>query len=321
MRVVILALSVVALAAFLLLRGFGRETDVAELRVAEQYGLAYAPLAIIKHEGLLEKALPDFEVTWTRLTNAASIREAMVADRLDVGFMGVPPFLVGVDRDMDWQVFTALSEVPVGLVTLSEELSTLSDLAEARGRIALPQPGSIQHILLSMASETRFGRPDRFDDHLVTLSHPDAAGALIHGAGVDAHFATPPYLMVLTQLHGGRIVLSGTEAFGGPFTFAVGVAEADYLSRNPEVVSAFESALSEARARLLTQDAVEVLAGIYGIGVEETRQQLEQEGMRFGEPLRGIEAFSRFMANNGYLSEDLSTSRRLVYDAAEEDAE
>ncbi len=306
-----LALSVVVMAVLLLVRGAGSEGDVKELRIAEQYGLAYAPVTIMKHYELLEEALPGYEVSWTRLTNAASIREAIVANRLDIGFMGVPPFLVGVDRDMDWRIFSALSEVPVGLVTLSEELSTLSDLAAARGRIALPQPGSIQHILLSMAAEARFGRADYFDDQLVTLSHPDASQALVQGAGVDAHFATPPYLMELTGNHGGRVVLSGTDAFGGAFTFAVGVAEAEFLAQNPDVVAAFETALSESISRLYSENSLTVLADFYGISPEETRQQLNQEGMRFGEPLRGVETFSRFMAETGYLSEDLAETRIL----------
>ncbi len=311
MRAGVVALAVVAVAALLLLVVFRNQDDVNEVRIAEQYGLAYAPLTIMKHYELLEEALPDYEVTWTRLTNAASIREAIVADRLDIGFMGVPPFLVGVDRNMDWRIFSALSEVPVGLVTLSQELSTLSDLAEARGRIALPQPGSIQHILLSMAAEARFARADYFDDQLVTLSHPDASQALIQGAGVDAHFATPPYLMELRSLHGGRVVLSGTEAFGGAFTFAVGVAEADFLRQNPDVVAAFAAALSEAIERLYREDSLAVLADFYGISLEETREQLLQEGMRFGRPLRGVETFSRFMAETGYLSEDVARSRVL----------
>ncbi len=45
-------------------------------------------------------------------------------------------------------------------------------------RIALPQPGSIQHILLSMAAEKQLGKHDVFDNQLVTMKHPDGMTAL-----------------------------------------------------------------------------------------------------------------------------------------------
>jgi NitT/TauT family transport system substrate-binding protein len=313
--------TLVAAGAFLLFfagcgAGSDPESEPKALRIAEQYGLAYAPLSLMKQYGLLEEKLPEYEVTWTRLTNAASIREAIVARRLDVGFMGIPPFLIGVDRGMDWRVFSALSEVPLGLVTLRDDYADLSALAEGRGRIAVPQPGSIQHILLSMAAERRFGDAGFFDDQLVTLSHPDAAQAMVQESGVDAHFATPPYLLDLTSVHGGRILLGGAEAFGGEFTFAVGVAPADFLRENPEFLEAFGSALGEAVDRLGDQESLDVLAGVYGISPVEVRQQLEQEGMRFSAPLRGVESFSRFMAVAGYLTEDVAETQTLVYDGS-----
>jgi NitT/TauT family transport system substrate-binding protein len=315
------AATLVAAAAFLLFlvgcgAGSDPESEPKALRIAEQYGLAYAPLTLMKHYSLLEEALPEYAVTWTRLTNAASIREAIVARRLDVGFMGVPPFLIGVDRGMDWRVFSALSEVPLGLVTMGEEFTELLELAEARGRIAVPQPGSIQHILLSMAAEQRFGDAGFFDDQLVTLSHPDAAQALVQGSGVDAHFATPPYLLDLTEVHNGRVLLGGAEAFGDDFTFAVGVAPEGYLRENPEFLEAFRSALGEATDRLGDQESLAVLAGVYGISPVEVRQQLEQEGMRFSGTLRGIETFSRFMAASGYITEDVAKTRTLIHDGA-----
>lgn len=310
--------SLVAVAFLVFLPGCGTRTDSEPkvLRMAEQYGLAYAPLTLMKHYGLLEEELSDYEVSWTRLTNAASIREAIVARRLDVGFMGIPPFLIGVDRGMDWRVFSALSQVPLGLVTLREEYADLSDLAEGRGRIALPQPGSIQHILLSMAAERWFGEAGFFDDQLVTLSHPDAAQALVQRSGVDAHFATPPYLLDLTEVHNGQVLLGGAEAFGGEFTFAVGVAPSEFLKDNPEFLEGFRSALEEALERLGAEESFVALAGVYGISPDEVRRQLEQEGMRFSEPLRGMESFSRFMATSGYLTEDVAETRVLVHPGA-----
>ena len=50
-----------------------------ELVIAEQYGLAYAPLQVMRAEGFLEAELPDYEIEWSRLGNTAAIREAIDA--------------------------------------------------------------------------------------------------------------------------------------------------------------------------------------------------------------------------------------------------
>lgn len=289
------------------------------IRVAEQFGLAYAPLTIMKEYGLLEEALPDYEVSWSRLTNAASIREAMLADRLDLGFMGIPPFLIGADQGMEWQIFAALSEVPVGLVVMDPELSSLQALSTTDARIALPQPGSIQHILLAMEAERRFGAADFFDEQLVTLSHPDAFQALISGSGVDAHFATPPYLLDLLSDYGGYLLLDGSEAFGGDFTFAVGVGLSDYLQEHPEVVAAFQDSLAKAVALLREEEAVSRLAAVYGEDSQWLSAQLGQQQLHFDRPLAGVERFSAFMEDVGYLDRDIADRQPLLFSPAEDE--
>ena len=52
---------------------------------------------------------------------------------------------------MDWKLIAGLSVCPVGLVA-GKSIPDFAALTEQH-RIALPQPGSIQHILLSMAAE------------------------------------------------------------------------------------------------------------------------------------------------------------------------
>ncbi|MDF2523174.1 MAG: ABC-type nitrate/sulfonate/bicarbonate transport system, periplasmic component, partial [Clostridiales bacterium] len=74
------------------------------LSIAEQFGLAYAPLQIIKELDLLEKNLPETDIRWKQLGNTAAIREAMLADEADAGFMAIPPFLIGWDKGMTWKI-------------------------------------------------------------------------------------------------------------------------------------------------------------------------------------------------------------------------
>ena len=281
------------------------DAPLSTVRIAEQFGLAYAPLAVVRSRGLLEARLPGTEVEWIQLGNASAIREAMLAGRLDIGFMGIPPFLIGADKGMRWRVFTGLSRAPLALITTDPAVRSLADLTPEH-RIALPQPGSIQHILLSMASQREFGDPNRFDNQLLTLAHPDAMTALLSGAGVTAHFASPPYVYEELAADGTQSILSGREAFGGLFTFIVGVASPDFGddTRGRAVLQTLGASLAEAMALIQQRDSTVVaeLAGQYGVPVGTLQIYLDNPELIYTSRIEGLGRFLEVMTEFGYLT-------------------
>jgi NitT/TauT family transport system substrate-binding protein len=283
------------------------------LMIAEQYGLAYAPLQILRRRGFLREELPEYTIEWSRLGNTATIREAMLAGRLDAGFMGIPPFLIGRDRGMEWKIFTGLSRAPLGLVTWREDLRELGDFGP-EDRIALPQPGSIQHILLSMACARELGDAGALDDLLVTMNHPDGMQSLLGRSSISAHFTSPPYLMEELSVPGMRLVLSGEEAMGGEFTFIAGTVTNRLIKQSPEVVSAVRRALEKAFDFIEKepQETAAILAEEYDMAPEKVEEYLAWEGLEFGGEILGIEEFVTFMKNEGYLRGDFAATE-LVY--------
>ena len=285
--------------------------DAPVLRIAEQFGLAYAPLVLARRRGYVEDELPGYSVEWSRMGNATAIREAMIAGRLDIGFMGIPPFLIGVDRGTPWKVFCALARMPMGLATTRADRNTFTDLDDS-DRIAVPQPGSIQHILLAMAAERDFADAARFDERLVTLAHPDATNALLSGAAVTAYFAPPPFLQRLTAEPGVRVLLTGDEAFGGPFTFIVGVsASGDHPSEL--VRTAVVRALDRATEALRNDPtAIADLERAFEMPAHELQEQLMTDGVVFGGTVHGVGRFVSFMHRVGYLAREHTESLLLV---------
>ncbi len=51
---------------------------------------------IVKNQGLLEKALPDYKITWTKFDSGASINTAFVAGSLDIAAIGSSPVARGL---------------------------------------------------------------------------------------------------------------------------------------------------------------------------------------------------------------------------------
>lgn len=281
--------------------------DKPVISIADQYGLAYAPLEIMKQLQFLEQNIgSDVAVNWVKLSNTTAIREAMLSGDLDVGFMGIPPFLIGLDKGMPWRMMTGLSSSPLGLVVKRASVQDLRGLVGA-GKIVLPQPGSIQHILLSMAADRNLGEATLFDNQLLSLKHPDGVQALLTQPEVVAHFTAPPYLSTELSYKEHDLLLTGEEAFGGPFTFIVGVCQADFYS-NRRYYEGFLKALDQSLAFIDTHpdETVARLATAYDMEPQEVRRQLYEEGLIFSREIEGVDRFVDFMGETGYITDNIN---------------
>lgn len=288
-----------------------------EIRIAEQYGIAYAPVQIMRHQGLLEEKLPGVKVVWEQMINTAAIREAMVADKLDVGFMAIPPFYIGWDKGMDWKIFTGLSSVPGGLV-VPKEIKSLEDITE-KDRIALPQPGSVQHILLSMACDREFNNPQKMDNLLVTLSHPDGMNALFSKNEIKAHFTSTPYLESELKNEEFHKILDVKEAFGGDFSFIVGVTTKKFHDQNSELYQALNEGVREAIEFINNnpEKAAKILTQYYDLPQEEILEYLTSEDTHYSTKVKGTKEFSEFMYKTKYISKAYKNPEEILWENVE----
>jgi NitT/TauT family transport system substrate-binding protein len=280
--------------------------------LADQFGLAYAPIEIMKHEKLIEKNYEGtLEVQWVKMANTQTIREAMLSKNLDVGFMAIPPFLIGVDTGMSWKIISGISESPLGLLA-KKEFRSLEDLV-GNGKIALPQPGSIQHILLSMAAQKTLKDSQVFDRQLISMKHPDGLNALLSSQDVIAHFTAPPYLQKGIAEEAVYELLTGEEAFEGEFTFIVGVCQ-DTFFEDKAIYRAVMDALEEAFYFIEhnRQKTIEILSTAYTMDKVAVEEQLYNQGMHFGGNLKGADKFYSFMRSSNMLVNDIDLKSVVV---------
>jgi len=290
------------------------ENKHVSIEIAKQFGLAYAPIQIMEDLKLLEKRVPEADISWIQLSNTAAIREAMLGKGVDIGFMGIPPFLIGLDKGMEWKLFTGLSEMPVGLVTWREDIVSLKDFSE-KEKIALPQPGSIQHILLSMAAGKILGDTAFFDNSLITMSHPDGMNALLTRTDVTAHFTSPPYLMQELDIPGMHLVLTGKEAVGSSFTFIAGSVTDKFSQKYPEIVNKIKEALQEAISFIKQEpgESVRILSEAYGIEEEDLRKYFSWEGIVYTEEITGLSSFTDFMYKQKYIDHPFEDLNQVLF--------
>lgn len=288
------------------------KNDEKNIIIAEQFGLAYAPVQIMKEKGFLDDELSDYKIEWVKLANTTAIREAILADKLDVGFLGIPPFLIGHENGMDWKIFSGLSSSPLGLVSNDGEIKSIKDIKET-DRIALPQPGSIQHILLSMAAKDEFDDAKYFDKQLVTMKHPDGMSALLSKGDVKLHFTSPPYLFEELKEEDTSLVIDGDECFGEKFTFIVGMT----TKKMYEDKDGFEglSIALDKSIKFINENREEsliILSNYYDYDKETLEEYLYDSGIEYTSELNGIDRFIEFMNEAGYL-EELQTEEELTW--------
>ena len=249
------ALAGIAVAAVALANPAAAE---GKIRIAEQFGLGYLPLHVIRHHQLIEKhgkALGiDIAVEWAQLSGGAAMNDALLSDSIDLGSAGVGPLLTIWDRtkgSANVKAIGALNNMPLFLNTSNPNVKTIKDFTD-KDKIALPAVKvSVQSRTLQIAAEQAFGEGkfDALDKLTVSLPHPDASAALLSGAAeITAHLSGPPFQYQQLRDPKIRKVFSSYDVLGGPHTYNLIWAKDAFRTKNPKTYAAFLGALKEAVA-------------------------------------------------------------------------
>lgn len=277
------------------------EPELTTVKVAKQFGLVYAPLMMAEQRDFFSKY--GLKVEWVTLGSGGTVREAMMSGDIDVAFMGIPPFMIGWDKGLPAKIAAGFCVVPVSLVSYDPDIKTIKDF-RPEDKIAVPSPGSIQHILLAMALKRELGNANALDDQVVALPHPDGASALLAKKDIVAHFTTSPYLFQELEQPGYHMVLDGAQAFGDDFNFNVTLVTQAFHDNNPQGYAAFVQGLSDTMDWLNhnKREAAAALAPEFNLTPEKTYEYLTYEGVNYTTAPYGILGFSEFMVEAGYIT-------------------
>jgi len=250
-----------ALCAALGLAAFpAANAEMSEIHVSRQYGISYLPLMIMEDEKLIEKhakaAGVDVKVEWSKFASGAVMNDAMLSGNLQFASGGVAPFTTlwaKTRGNIDVKGVSAINSMPLYLVTNNPNVKTIKDFTD-KDKIALPAVKvSIQAVTLQMAAEKAFGpgQQNKLDHLTVSMSHPDAATALLSGKSeVTAHLGSPPFQYQELEQKGMHRVLNSYDVLEGPATFNVVWTTKKFHDENPKLYAAFVAALDEATAQI-----------------------------------------------------------------------
>lgn len=226
-----------------------------EIRIAEQFGIVYLLLNVVRDQHLIEKHGKaqgiDIKVDWTQLSGGAAINDALLAGSVDIAGAGVGPLLTIWDRTYGRQnvkAVASLGNFPYYLVSSNPNVKTIADFTE-KDRIALPAVGvSVQSRFLQYAAAQQWGDKDyaRLDKYTLAVPHPDATAALLAGGTeLNAHFSNPPFQDQALANKNVHVVLDTYDLLG-PNSPTVLFATEKFRNDNPKTYQAFVDALAEA---------------------------------------------------------------------------
>lgn len=226
-----------------------------EIRIAEQFGIVYLLLNVVRDQQLIEKHGKeqgiDIKVDWTQLSGGAATNDALLSGSVDIVGAGVGPLLTIWDRTQGRQnvkAVASLGNFPYQLLSSNPNVKTIADISE-KDRIALPAVGvSVQSRFLQYAAAKQWGDKEfnRLDKYTVAVPHPDATAALIAGGTeLNGHFSNPPFQEQALANKDVHVVLDTYELLG-PNSPTVLFTTEKFRKDNPKTYKAFVDALAEA---------------------------------------------------------------------------
>jgi len=243
-------------AAALVLASTAARAELAEITIAQQFGVSFLPLMLMERDGLIEKhakaAGIAVKTNWQKVAGPSVINDGLLSGNVHFGAVGAPSLVTLWSRtksNVGVKGVAAMTSYPLYFVTRNPDLKSLKDLT-SKDKIAVPSVKiSTQAIVLQMAAADLFGQPNyqKFDELTVSLSHPDAMLALMNNTGgVNAHFATSPFYEQEMKIPGARVLTTSYDILGGRASALVVVTTTRFHEANPKLYTAFLAAQKEA---------------------------------------------------------------------------
>ncbi|MEV5341940.1 ABC transporter substrate-binding protein [Streptomyces sp. NPDC052676] len=231
---------------------------------------------LVKHGKLLEKALPDHEITWIKFDSGAGVNQAFIGGSLDIAALGSSPFARGVSGDspIPYKVAWILDVAGENEALVVRKATGITDVAGLKGRKIATPFASTSHYSLLAALEKAGLRPS--DVQLIDLQPQPILAAWQRG-DIDAAYVWLPTLDELRET-GTQLTSSKEIGAAGRPTLDLAVVSDDLIARDPKAIDVWRRTQAEA-LRLLKSDpdgAVRAVAAELGIGAADARAQLSQ---------------------------------------------
>jgi NitT/TauT family transport system substrate-binding protein len=272
--------------------------------IVYQPGLGAAIFISLKLQKTLDKQFPNTNFQWKIVNSGAAVREAVLSGQGQIGSLGLPPFLVGWDKGMDWKVLLATSRSDAWLVAKDPKFKSLKDFGP-NDKIGVVAPDSQQAIELRKFAQEQLGNAHALDKNMIAIGAADGEAALLSGQ-IAAQLSGPPF-QNREVAEGAHIIVHSQDAFGPVGAGLIVLPESFYnqypafskkVYQDLEESSAYVANHHDEVAQELAQDKVSGGGGT----AAQFKTLLNDTSLVFDTTPSGLIAYSTFMKSIGLIS-------------------
>lgn len=262
-----------------------RAAELAPVRLGYQFHLWGAPAVVGLQKGFFENQ--GLEVEGRKFSSGKDTRDAMVANSVDIGTVGITPFIVGATRGDLAAIGVVCYAGKTGLVMAKADAG-INAVADLKGRRIASQVGSTLDSVFKSAIAPSEGLQEG-DYEILNARFSDHVQALASGS-VDAFLGLEPFCSI-AEAQGIAVPLTDYYKFDLiPNMLAV---RQSYLDENPETCLAFLRGWLDA-VEVFTNEpdaAADIMLAVY----REQNYDLDEAIIR--------SALARLVVNPGYIPE------------------
>ncbi|WKU06878.1 glycine betaine ABC transporter substrate-binding protein [Micromonospora sp. HUAS LYJ1] len=231
---------------------------------------------IVKNKRLLEQALPDYTITWTKFDSGASINTAFAANSVDIAAIGSSPVARGLSAPLNlpYKVAFVLDVAGDNEALVARTAGNVTTVAGLRGKKIGTPFASTAHFSL-LAALDRAGVKES-EVTLVDLEPQDILAAWSRG-DLDAAYTWLPSLDELKKT--GKVLVTSRElAAAGKPTLDLGVVSTAFADAHPAAVDAWRRAEAQALDLIATDPtaAATAVGSELNLSATDAGRQLSQ---------------------------------------------
>jgi taurine transport system substrate-binding protein len=227
---------------------------------------------VVKHEGWLEKALPDTKIEWKLFDSGGSVNEAVAARSVDIGLAGSSPVSRGLSQPLPYEV-PWIHDV-IGKAEALVVKKDITSIEQLKGKkVATPLASTSHYSLLAALQDHQLTAKDV----KIIDAEPDAIAAAWSRGDIDGAYVWNPNLAKLIKDGGHVLVTSADLAKEGKTTYDLAVVTKDFAGKYPDAVKTWVAQQDRAvKLYRSDPDAVATAVGAeLNVSAEEVLPQLK----------------------------------------------
>ncbi|MFX0004694.1 MAG: ABC transporter substrate-binding protein [Candidatus Hodarchaeota archaeon] len=203
---------------------------------------AYHTNYILMESKELEK-IEKINVKWILFGTGPTMVKAFKENKLDIGYIGLPPAIIGIDQDVPIKC-VAGGHVEGTILVAKTEYKTQKQLdnkldkvfSQFKGKvIGVPSKGSIHDVILNYYLK-KFSLPD--DIKVKNYEQAEFIAKDIRDGTLEAGVGTPALAVFATTLFKSHIIIEAKELWPNNPSYGI-FAHKKLIQRNPEIVLKF----------------------------------------------------------------------------------